>query len=375
MPTKTIELSEKEEDNKVIPLYTTSNGSGWNELGLGSEGNCRVLQDRILFQVTHFSLYAILSRKPYPSSSVSVKPASATAPPTQDHSSNTHTQLTVPELPGFKVQIPPSSINTDREIDIPATVLYDCPAVCSKDERSRLASSCIELEPHGITFTKSVSISIPIPDYAEVMKNHPNAQLQVWHAKERSKLDWNLVEHSISRDEEGRYVAVVLTNHFSLLETLWNICASVTPRFFWSYFDIKERCQVFMSQETRTRPSERITFSIFVLFYPYKEDPEPLPQNYKYALLDSGLLELKVSNNESLHFEVELNEELLPKKHKPISGSFTISTRHQKACTVVLDSKVELQPGLPIGDLTFGIKERPEETHQILTLIKVYCVT
>ena len=119
---KTIELSEKEGDNKVIPLYTKSNYSGWNQLGTGSVVNCRVLQDRISFQVTHFSLYAVISRKPYPTSSVRVKPASATAPPTPDHSSNTHTQLTIPELPGFKVQIPPYSVNADRETDITATI-------------------------------------------------------------------------------------------------------------------------------------------------------------------------------------------------------------------------------------------------------------
>ena len=87
---KTIELSDKEGDNKVIPLYTKPNYSGWNQLGTGSVVNCRVLQDRISFQVTHFSLYTVISRKPYPSSSVRVKPASVTAPPTPDHSSNTH---------------------------------------------------------------------------------------------------------------------------------------------------------------------------------------------------------------------------------------------------------------------------------------------
>ena len=367
---KTIELSDKEANNKVIPLCANSESLEWKELG--SECNPTVLKDRISFQVTHFSLYAIISRKPYPSSTVRVKPASPDFP-TPNHSSTRPTELTIPELPGFKVQIPPSSVNANSETDVTATVLYDCPAVCSEDDRSRLASSCIELEPHGITFSKPVSISIPIPDYAEVKEKHPSAQLQVWHADKCSnKLDWNLIEHSISQDEEGQYVAVISTQDFSWYETMWDVCTSVVSRFC-AHFSIKERCQVFMSQETRTQPSQPITFSISVLFYPYKEDAEPLPQNYKYTLLDSGLLELKVSNDNALHFEVELNEELLPKKHKPITGSFTVSTRHQKACTVVLGSKVEVQPGLPIGELTFGMKERPDETHQTLSLIKV-CV-
>ena len=368
---KIIELSDKEANSKVIPLCANSESSEWKEVE--SVCNCKVLRDRISFQVTHFSLYAVISRKPYPSSTVRVKPASADIP-APDHLP-IPVELTIPELPGFKLQIPPLSINADRETDITATVLYDCPAICSEDDRSRLASSCIELEPHGATFSKQVSISIPIPDYAEVKENHPDAQLQIWHANKRSdslitKQDWKLVEHSISQDEEGRYVAIILTEHFTLYESLWSMYTSVISRFC-SFFRIKERCQVFMSQEIRSQSSQRITFSISILFYPYKEDPEPLPHNYKYALLDSGLLELEVSNDDTLHFEVELNEGLLPKRHKPITGSFIVSCRHQKACTIVSDSMVELQPGFPIGELIFGIKKRPEETHQTLSLIKV----
>ena len=373
---KTIELSDKEANNKVIPLCANSESSEWKELG--SECNCKMLKDRVSFHVTHFSLYAVISRKPYPSSTVRVKPASADIP-APEHSS-APTELTVPELPGFKVLIPPSSVNADRETDITATILYNCPAICNEDERSRLALSCIELEPHGITFAEKVSISIPIPDYAEVMKNDPNAKLQVWHADKRydslNTLEWNLVEPSISRDGEDRYVATVSTEQFSWY--MWDAYNWAKSLFITStpapHFEIKERCQVFMSPETRLRPSQDITFSISVLFYPYKEKPEPVPCNYKYMLLDSGLLDLEVANNDSLVFQVKLSRHLLPKEKEPIIGSFVVTghqVRHQKARNIELDSKVELQPGLPIGELTFGIKERPEETHQTLSLIKV----
>ena len=368
---KTIELSDKESNNKVISLCANSESSEWKELG--SECNCKVLKDRISFQVTHFSLYAVISRKPYPSFTVRVKPASADTPAPEHEHSSTPIVLTVPELPGFKVQIPSSSVNANRETDITATILYDCPAVCSEDERSRLASSCIELEPHGITFTKAVSITIPISDYDEVTKSNPNAKLQVWHSNNYADKEWNLVEHYVCQDEEDRYIAVIQTSHFSIFKTMWSNLKGVVTRRNHS-FNIKERCQVFMSQETRLHPSQDITFSIAVLFYPYKEVPEPVPCNYKYVLLDSGLLDLSVSNDDALQFEVELNEQLLPKKHKPIKGSFVLSShqaRHQKARMVSLDGEVELQPGLPIGELTFGIQKKPEYTHQTLILMKV----
>ena len=374
---KTIELSDEEANNKVIPLRANSQSSEWKEVG--SECNCNVLNDRISLEVTHFSLYTVISRKPCPSSTVKVQPSADIPAPDQ---SSTPTELTIPELPGFKVQIPPSSVNADREIDITATVLYDSPSVCSEDDRSRLASSCIELEPHGTTFSKEVSISIPILNYAQVKENHPNAQLEIWHSNKRSdsstKLDWNLVEHSICQDEEGRYVAIVLTQHFSLYELLWDtLCASVTTpvwetctswaKYFWS-FGVKERCQVFMSQETRIKPSSDITFSILVLFYPYKEEPEPVPCNYKYMLLDSGLLDLNVSNDDAVQFGVDLNEQLSPKKHKSIAGSLIISGRQQKSFTVELDGQVELQGGFPMGELSIGVRE---QNHHILSLIKV----
>ena len=155
---KSIELSDKEANNKVLPLCANSESSEWKELG--SECNCKVLYDRISFQVPHFSLFAVISRKPYPSSTVRVKPASA------DTSAPNHlptpTEILIPELPGFKVQIPPSSVNADKETDITATILYDSPTAYSDNDRSRLASSCIQLDPHGITFSKAASISIPI---------------------------------------------------------------------------------------------------------------------------------------------------------------------------------------------------------------------
>ena len=363
---KTIELSDKEANNKVIPLCANSESSAWKEVG--SKCNCKVLNNRISLEVTHFSLYTVISRKPCPSSTVKVKPSADI--PTPDHSS-TPTELTISELPGFKVQIPASSVNADREIDITATVLYDSPAVCSEDDRSRLASSCIELEPHGTIFSEEVSISIPILNYAQVKEHDPNAQLQIWHANKRSdsftKQDWNLVEHSICRDKEGRYVAIVLTKHFSWFQPLWDTYSWVTS-LFYAPFGIKERCQVFMSQETRIKQSHDITFSIAVVFYPYKEEPEPVPCNYKYMLLDSGLLDLNVSNKDAIQFAVELNEQLSPKKNKSIAESLVISGRQQKSFTVELDGQVELQGGFPMGELSIGVKE---QNHHVLSLIKV----
>ena len=354
---KNIELSEKDQaNNMVIPLCADSESSEWKELG--SESNCTVKSDRISFEVTHFSLYAVISRKPYPKSTVEVKPSGDSSAPNQATAPST--ELTVPELPGFKVQIPPSSIKADSETDVTATILYDCPAVCSEDNRSRLASSCIELEPHGITFTKPVSISIPIPNYAEIKENHPDAQLQIlWHSD--TVTDEEPVKHIVSQDKGGQYVAVVQTNHFSKLIPMWS--KRIASRVFGIPFKIRTRCQVFMSQEILSK--SRLTFSIAIHFYSYKEKPHPMPTEYKHMLVDSNLLKLMVSNSDTVQFEIEFNEEL---KCKPIVGNFKISGSQQKSFIIYLDGSVELSAGFPIGILSIGVKEKNEHT---LTLIKV----
>ena len=313
-----------------------------------------------------------MSRKPYPSSTVRLKPPSADIS-TPDHSPTSPTQLTIPELPGFKVQIPPSSVNADRETDVTATVLYDCPAVCSEDERSRLASSCIELEPHGITFSKTVSVSLPIPDYAEVMKNHPNAQLQIWHSNNKASvgdshtdLSWTLVEHSIHQDEEGRFIAVVLVNHFSIFRSIWDKCVNYFfPGSCTEVESIKARFQVFMSQEVSI--NSFITFSIAVLYCPYER--EPVLDHYKYELTESGLLDLKVLNNK-LHFQVEFIR-MLECTPSVFSGKFDISGRQRREFHVQLGKDVELKENLTIGQLSLGKREGSEDSEHTMMLIKV----
>lgn len=54
---KTIELSDKEANNKVILLCANSGSLEWRELG--SECNCKILKDRISFEVTQYGHYTV----------------------------------------------------------------------------------------------------------------------------------------------------------------------------------------------------------------------------------------------------------------------------------------------------------------------------
>ena len=351
---KNIELSEKDAKNEIIPLCAETETSEWRELG--SECNCKVHKDRISFEVIHFCLYAVVSCKPYPSSTKIVKPlVDITAP----------TEVTISDLPGFKVQIPPRSVNANQDVEITATMLYDCPAVCCEEDRNCLASSCIGLEPHGITFSENVSISIPIPNYAEVMENNPNAQLEVWHSDVVANKR-NLLDHCLCKDENAQYIVVVEINHFSTLITKFKDLISRLKSPFNSSFNIEVRCQVFMSQETVF--NSQLMFGIAVLFSPYSNEPDSIPQNYKYVLADSDRLDLQVSRHDKIQFSVKLNEALLPLKCEPITGLFMMNGRQQKSFTIKLDGKVELSGGLPMGELSIGVQGGNCQT---MNLIKV----
>lgn len=205
-----------------------------------------------------------------------------------------------------------------------------------------------------------------IPKYAEVKENHPNAKLEVWRTSSL-KLDWELIEHSISQDSDGKYIATVSTESFSrhIYKSSWDVLYTSETPLFYIPFGIKERCQVFMSKAVQIERCCSSKFNIAVLFCPYKEESERIPHNYEYKLLDSGLLDFSVSNDDAVQFKFN---QFSPNKHESIAGSFAISGRQWKSFTVELDREVELRGGARFGEISIGVKEYNYYTQ---TLMKV----
>ena len=87
-------------------------------------------------------------------------------------------------------------------------------------------------------------------------------------------------------------------------------------------------------------------------------------------LADSGLIDLNVSNEDTLEFGVDFNQLLSPQMCKPIAGHFTLSGHQERLFTVKLDyhNCVTLQGGLLLGELSIRIREH----NHILSLIKVH---
>ena len=251
----------------------------WTKLEPGC--NCEVFRDCVTFSTTHFSLFAAVSVLPYPTTKADIN--------------NEGGILTLPELPGFQIHVPPGSVHTDVPITVQATVYYA--DYIKGDPNLSLATTCVGLEPHGMEFRTPVFVSIPIPDFAAIKASFQDAQLHLWTSPyiDEHTLHWEHVPNADISVQEGAsgHIATFQVNHFSFFELLWTICrdtlqtlgygASFVYRHLPSrtrYVSI--RCQVFMSQ-----PLDDQTFGLLVAVYKFGE-PLATLSNYKWMLADTG---------------------------------------------------------------------------------------
>ena len=380
---KTIELNQNEE-TKLIPLLSDTGLSElpkWEEMGFGS--CCKVNNDHIWFKTTHFSLFTVIARIPFPSASEEI----------QD--SEGYVELTIPELPKFSVTVPPASIQSHTEVVVKATAYFDDHVVSAKRDGHTLASSCVALEPHGHKFCKPVAITLPIPDFAKVTETYPVAKLQLWHAEvkvefdvnETTPINWEILTDSnivISQDDEGHYVATVDINHFSLFQYMWNtVCyyCGVGGTSKTAVKSIQGRCQAFMSRVASLGP--RVTFGLAVLIFPF-QDPYLSLTNYDCVLMDSGdrALSLTLDSSGKINFRIELMpclSYMFPASlqgQQFYSGSIALSQDciTRKDFVIKVESGIELKGTMPLGQLILTQQDNNDCSDHSLSLIKVSLV-
>ena len=251
----------------------------WTKLEPGC--SCEVFRDCITFSTTHFSLFAAVSVLPYPSTKADIN--------------NEGGILTLPELSGFKVHVPPDSVHTDIPITVQATVYYA--DHIKSDHNLSLATACVGLKPHGMEFRTPVLVSIPIPDFSAIKTSFQDAQLQLWTSPyiDEYTLHWEHVPNAHISVQEGvsGHIATFQVNHFSFFELLWTICRDTLQTlgygaaFVYRHLPsrtryVSIRCQVFMSQ-----PLDDQTFGLLVAVYKFGE-PLTTLSNYKWMLADTG---------------------------------------------------------------------------------------
>ena len=287
---KTLEPSLQNPNHKLVPLYSLSHPFEWKKLA--SHG-CEMLQDRVVFNTTHFGYYTVIAQFSLPTSSVIIDPK-ATQP----------VQLLLQELPGFKMEIPSTSVRSKTEIT--ATIHYDDQSLYGSP-----ASACVVLEPHSTHFEDRIMITIPIPNYDQITRSNPNIKLELWYTdntKKTAPVRLTIAEESsiiIHKDDSGNCLATAYITHFSGFLYGWSAkivdyCLNLLVQ------SIHGRCQVFMSHETKH--GSCITFGIAVLLYPFKDPYSSLP-NYPYLLYDSVIPVTLVAGD--LECQIELDRLLL----------------------------------------------------------------
>ena len=277
---------------ELIPMYSDSGLNQppvWGKLD--GESDCEIFDNCVLFKTTHFSLFAVVSVLPYPTASISIGP-------------NYGGLLTIPELPGFEVNLPPTLGDT---ITVTATVYYDDAPYNIESNEHALASPCIALEPHGAQFNSPVQVSLPIPNYTEILSHFPDAKLELWYATPGMGMEslepdnWKPFQNddNISIAQRGdNHVLIFTTSHFSFWETLWDIGrralqkiglgANISDPTRTRYVSV--RIQAFMSQPIGLRiggVADIQTFGLLVAVYKFGTPLSHL-SNYPWSLLDTG---------------------------------------------------------------------------------------
>ena len=288
-------------DRKIVPIFSDTDDSippNWEDL----HEECEVFDDRFRFKTTRFTYFAVIARFSPPTASVMVNPESDFAG-----------ELTVQELPGFSVTIPPKSVQSP--IEAKATLYYDESEEWKTSVNEQLASACVRLEPEGQKFSEKISMILPIPGYSEIIAANPGAKPQLMYRPNGSSNNWEIQEDMEIVDLEGEFVARFLTDHFSDWKVNWHgarICKAIGS-IFKRVQCLRCRCQVFMSRETEV--GSVVNFSVQGLVYQFQDPPQDIPHNYHYILHDSGTLPIRVPPGE-LSFSLELKEYLIPDKEE-----------------------------------------------------------
>ena len=331
---KTLEPSFRSPKHELVPLYSLSHPLEWKKLP--SHG-CEMLEDRVVFKATHFGYLSVVAQFSLPTASITVEP-----------SISQPAQLMIQELPGFKLEIPPTSVRSITKIT--ATVHYDDQRLYDSQSIRSPASACVVLEPHNAQFEDKIMITMPIPNYNQIKRNYSNIKLELWCTdcmKKDAPGKLKIAEESnitIHQDGNGNYLATAYITHFSGYLYQWS---TMIVDYFMNFFvqTIRGRCQVFMSRETKR--ASCISFEIAVLLYPFQDPYSSLP-NYPYVLYDSVIPVPLVAGD--IECQIELSELLLQNYQSSQNQKY-----HTKSCRLSKDFNMRVEFGIQLESVTHAV--------------------
>lgn len=351
------------QDMDLMPICSSTNQHQAPEWVVIDDSECEIFAECVMFEVSHFSLFAVVATFPYPSLSVDVRPGVGGA-------------LLIPELPGFSLHIPNESVQSLKDkVSVKVTVFYCDQPYRVSHNNSAPASACIGMEPHGMEFDSPVEIAIPIPDCTTIVSQFPEARLELWCSREAgpdgsTPCNWQLVEGTdfhLQRNEEcDSHVLQFTTSHFSWYELLWSLCTAPLQQLRLgatvAYDQLRGRAkyvgvrfQAFMSHPH----GNSHTFGLAVTVYKFG-DPLLAPSNYPLLVADSGIKRMFLRIGE-LHVRVEgcfvasqdVGEDLERAGRILDFAGEDFCERFEFVLSLKSEVAVPLQEGLVLGKLRF----------------------
>ena len=380
---KTVKLKPKYENKCSIFLYFSDDLSAseqtFKRVKLDITSN--MLTDRISFQAKYFGIYAVVAHVPPSSSTVTLQP-----------NGNSEVELELPEVSGLKVYIPSNSINCPSPLDIKATTYYCDPFTTLTDNETTLASPCITLEPHGLSLLQAVTITFPIPDWEEIILEHPDIELQLWYNPDQadSLQHWHILKEAkivITRDSSNKCYGSFTVSHFSSFMARFrkSIRRSLSSIFSNRVLCIKKHCQVFMSKETMIdNPSgHMLGFAIAVVILPFETNrASNAPQGYDYCKLSDSEDEPIEFNSDTSCFSANVQlskdlfanasqEQLLQNKQAKLPEDLDSARRVEFNFTTPY---VILREGAVLGQLIISQSSIANDSSASMTTIKDCCL-
>lgn len=254
----------------VVPLHIVPENEAWLScLYSNTSGGQNPVWERlpkaayeyrngcIIITTLHFSLFTVIYEEPYPEILKHIRCRSGG-------------RIRIHEVPGLEIVFPRGCL--EQDLDAYVRVLYDSEPTFRREsnrrqDRSSLASPVIMLGPHGYHFSSSkppVLVSLPVPDYDQIIRRFPNARLNVWHSstEENEPMAWEPLNVSIlsitpfTNSGCHFHVATFPVHHFSFFKIVWDLLSSslyeakMGMSYFYPYISFSMMCQAFMEEST-----------------------------------------------------------------------------------------------------------------------------
>ena len=199
------------EDGIIIQCFESSTDinqtPSWEEI---YQDRFEVIGNSVAIKTSHFSLFCATAAKQYPRTTKRVSALNGGT-------------LVSDEIKECRVHFPKRSLRHDEDISM--TVLFNSPKYASKSSNQTTASPVVALEPSGVSFEESVTVTLPLPDAEAVYLINCNPKLIILESQTciNEAPVWRELKTPCKiQNNNGAYSVSFSVHHFTLFKAVWD---------------------------------------------------------------------------------------------------------------------------------------------------------